>query len=177
MPAPPLSAATDAHLMTRVASGDVSAFEVIYDRHKIQAYSLARRIAGRIDGAEEATQDAFLAIWRNAARYDADRGSLRTWILTHVRNRSIDLLRRERPRVVAGEWSDAVLANLPAPGGTEEQVLADEDARRAQRLVGRCPRRSARSSSSPTSAATPSRRSRRARAFRSERSRAAPASP
>jgi RNA polymerase sigma-70 factor (ECF subfamily) len=125
--------------MTRVASGDAGAFEVVYDRYRIQAFSLARSIAGHVNAAEEATQDAFLAVWRNAGRYDAARGSLRAWILALVRNRSIDLLRKERPRVVACEGSEVELGRLPAPGGTVEQVFADEDSRLAQRLVGTLP--------------------------------------
>src|SRR5688572_7480141 len=128
MLAPPPSAASDALLMARVASGDAGAFEVIYDRYQAQVHSLARRIAGRIDAAEEATQDAFISVWHNAARYDAGRGSLGGWILALVRHRSIDLLRRERPRAL-GEWADGVLERLPAPGNTEQQVFADEDAR------------------------------------------------
>lgn len=138
MPSPVASAATDALLMARVASGDTDAFEVVYDRYRIQAYSLASSIAGRTS-AEEATQDAFLSVWRNASGYDPARGSLRGWLLTLVRNRSIDLLRRDRPRATAGDWADAMLERLPAPGDTVEQVLADEDSRCAQRLIETLP--------------------------------------
>jgi RNA polymerase sigma-70 factor (ECF subfamily) len=125
--------------MAQVATGDARAFEVIYDRYKHQAYSLARTIAGRRGVAEEATQDAFLSLWRNAGRYDAGRGSLRGWLLTLVRNRSIDLLRREGARIAAGDWTDAALERLAAPGTTDEQVLAEEDGRCTRRLVEALP--------------------------------------
>jgi RNA polymerase sigma-70 factor (ECF subfamily) len=124
--------------MARVASGDVEAFEVVYDRYYVPAYSLARRITGRADVAEEATQDAFVTVWRSATVYDRHRGSLRSWLLTLVRHRSIDLVRQSRTRTARWEGEDA-LERLPAPGRTEDQVLADEDARHARGLLRALP--------------------------------------
>ena len=54
---------------------------------------MALRILGDPGRAEDAVQDAFLKIWTNASSFDADRGTLRTWLLVSVRNRSIDYLR------------------------------------------------------------------------------------
>ena len=72
------------------------AFEIVYDRHGGAAYSLAYRIVGDRGTAEDVTQEAFLSVWRSGARYDRTRGSVRTWLLGVVRNRAIDVLRRER---------------------------------------------------------------------------------
>ena len=79
--------------MSLVPRGDAEAFAVLYDRHSRVAYSLAYRMMGERQAAEDLLQDAFLEIWRRAATYRAERGSLRTWILSIVHNRGIDQLR------------------------------------------------------------------------------------
>ena len=48
--------------------------------------------------AEDAVQEAFLAIWRQAASYRADRAKAQTWVLTLVHRRAVDLVRREERR-------------------------------------------------------------------------------
>lgn len=135
----PAATETDEQLMGRVAEGDVRAFEVIYHRHHHQAYSLARRVTGHAGGAEEATQDAFISLWRGAARFDPARGHLRTWLLTLVRNRSIDTLRRGNHRVLHQEMTQDVEQRIEAPERTEEQVLAIVEYDRVLRLVAELP--------------------------------------
>src|SRR5438552_2803542 len=81
--------------MPLVEQKDPSAFEILYDRHGGAAYSLAYRIVGERAKAEDITQEAFLSMWRSGDRYDRARGSVRTWLLGIVRNRAIDLLRRD----------------------------------------------------------------------------------
>src|SRR4051812_11776728 len=80
--------------MTLVERRDADAFAVLYDRHGGAAYSLAHRIVGNPAIAEDVTQEAFLSVWRSGARFDAARGSVRSWTLGIVRNRAIDALRR-----------------------------------------------------------------------------------
>ena len=79
--------------MSLVQGGDAQAFAALYDRHSRAAYSLAYRMMGEKQAAEDLAQDAFLKVWRSAAGYRAERGSVRTWILTIVHNRGIDQLR------------------------------------------------------------------------------------
>jgi len=88
----------DEDLMPLVERKDPAAFEIVYDRHGGAAYSLAYRIVGSSVVAEEVTQEAFLSVWRSGARFDRARGSVRTWLLGVVRNRAIDVLRRESGR-------------------------------------------------------------------------------
>lgn len=88
----------DEDLMPLVERKDAAAFEIVYDRHGGPAYSLAYRIVGDRQVAEEVTQEAFLSVWRSGARFDRARGSVRTWLLGVVRNRAIDVLRREAGR-------------------------------------------------------------------------------
>src|SRR3954451_19465342 len=89
-----LSALADEDLMQLVRRGDTFAFEVVYERHATAAFSLAYRMTGTRNVAEDVVQEAFLSLWRSGARYDRTRGSVRTWVLGIVHNRAIDALRR-----------------------------------------------------------------------------------
>src|SRR5690349_21678441 len=84
----------DEELMEIVDRKVAAAFEVLYDRHGSAAFSLAYRIVGDRNAAEDVAQEAFLSIWRSNARFDRARGSVRSWVLSVVRNRAIDALRR-----------------------------------------------------------------------------------
>ena len=86
---------TDEDLISLVGVGDAFAFTVLHDRHSRAIYSLARRLTGDEQDAEDLAQDAFLKVWRSAGSYRAERGSVRTWILSVVRNRGIDRLRSQ----------------------------------------------------------------------------------
>ncbi|MDP9384765.1 MAG: sigma-70 family RNA polymerase sigma factor [Actinomycetota bacterium] len=84
----------DEELMMLVRGGNAQAFEVVYGRHSGVAFSLAYRMVGTRNAAEDVVQEAFLSIWRSGARYDRARGSVRTWVLGIVHHRAIDALRR-----------------------------------------------------------------------------------
>ena len=130
---------TEGELMGRVAEGDARAFEAVYDRYSRQAYSLARRITGTAGGAEEATQDAFLSLWRGASRFDPQRARLVTWLLALVRHRSIDWVRRATPRALPQDLTEGAAERIEAPERTDEQVLASEEHNWALRLVAELP--------------------------------------
>ncbi|MEO8229272.1 MAG: sigma-70 family RNA polymerase sigma factor [Chloroflexota bacterium] len=93
------SAADDADRATldRIAAGEDGAIEILYERYKSMAYALAVRITGDAALAEDVLQDAFVGAWRNAARYEQGRGSVKTWLLSIVHHRAIDATRRRRP--------------------------------------------------------------------------------
>src|SRR5215213_7145493 len=76
-----------------VGDGDTQAFASLYDRHSSPAYSLAYRLMNGRQAAEDLVQEAFIKAWRSAGSYRVGRGSVRTWILSIVRNRAIDLFR------------------------------------------------------------------------------------
>src|SRR5829696_6401120 len=88
----------DEDLMALVEGGDSGTFAGLYDRHGRAAYSLAYRMAGERQAAEDLVQDAFLDVWRAAGSYKAERGSVRTWVLSIVHNRGIDKLRSAASR-------------------------------------------------------------------------------
>ncbi|HSG13617.1 MAG TPA: sigma-70 family RNA polymerase sigma factor [Gaiellaceae bacterium] len=85
---------TDGQLIVRTAGGDRSAFEELHARYRRAVLGLAlRRIADR-GRAEDATQDAFVAVWRSARTYDPTRGSGTAWLYAVARNAITDRLRR-----------------------------------------------------------------------------------
>ncbi len=65
----------------------------LYDRYAGLAYAVAMRVLGDPGRSEDVVQEAFLKVWTNASSFDPKKGSLRTWLITAVRNRSIDYLR------------------------------------------------------------------------------------
>lgn len=91
------SGETDEQLLERVGRGDAAALAALYDRYRSMAFALASRITSDAGLAEDVVQEAFLGVWRNAARYSASRASVRTWTLAIVHHRAIDALRRRRP--------------------------------------------------------------------------------
>src|SRR5690242_1956416 len=114
-PAGRLERLADEELMAVVDRKDPAAFEVLYDRHGGAAFSLAYRIVGDRQAAEDVAQEAFLSIWRSNSRFDRARGSVRSWVLGVVRNRAIDALRRggaQAPRLDSDD--DGVLEARPA---------------------------------------------------------------
>jgi RNA polymerase sigma-70 factor, ECF subfamily len=118
-----LRSLADEDLMQLVQRGDPRAFELVYDRHSGAAFSLAYRMVGRGNVAEDVVQEAFLSIWRSGARYERARGSVRTWVLGIVHHRAIDQLRRSsvhskrrasdegiEDRIESGERTDVEVA-------------------------------------------------------------------
>jgi RNA polymerase sigma-70 factor (ECF subfamily) len=88
----------DEDLISLVREQNSEAFAALYDRHSRAAYSLAYRMLGDRQAAEDLVQDVFLKIWRAAGSYRAERGSVRTWMLSIVHNRGIDHLRSTASR-------------------------------------------------------------------------------
>jgi RNA polymerase sigma factor (sigma-70 family) len=89
---------SDEALVALVARSDDDAFAELYDRYGRLAYGLARRILRDGSLAEDAVQDAFLAIWRSASRFSEERAPARVWILTLVHRRAVDLVRHHERR-------------------------------------------------------------------------------
>jgi len=88
--------AADRILMRRIADGERNALDALYARHGGVALAFARRMLQDEHDAEEAVQDAFVSVWRRAGTFRSDASAPRTWLLSIVRNRCIDTLRRRR---------------------------------------------------------------------------------
>jgi len=110
---------SDEALVALAARSEQSALAELYDRFGRPAYGLALRILRDESLAEDAVQEAFLALWRTAARFVPERGKASTWILTLVHRRAVDIVRREERR-----RADA-LEQAPEP---ESRVAVDEEA-------------------------------------------------
>jgi RNA polymerase sigma-70 factor, ECF subfamily len=83
----------DPDLAGAIAEGNEEALAELYDRYRGLAYSTALRVLRDPGRAEDVVQDAFLKLWTNAKYFAAGRGSLRSWLVTTVRNCAIDRLR------------------------------------------------------------------------------------
>ena len=88
----------DEDLISLTDGGDAQAFAALYDRHGRVAYSLAYRMMGERQAAEDLVQEAFLKVWQAAGSYRVERASVRTWILSILNNRGIDEIRSNASR-------------------------------------------------------------------------------
>jgi RNA polymerase sigma factor (sigma-70 family) len=126
---------SDEALLALVSRADDRALAELYDRYGRVAYGLALRILRDGALAEDAVQEGFLAVWRSADRFLAERAKPSTWILTLVHRRAVDLVRREERR--RGE----PLENAPDPAGrpADEEVGLRGRRRIVQEALRRLP--------------------------------------
>ncbi len=96
------AAPSDVSLVARCADGDEGALAELYDRFGRAAYGLALRIVRDATQAEDVVQEAFMDLWRSAARFDASRSRPASYLLTFVHRRAVDLIRREQARPQRG---------------------------------------------------------------------------
>ena len=123
-----LRALADEDLMQLVRRNDARAFEVVYDRHAGAAFSLAYRMVGRGNVAEDVVQEAFLSIWRSGARYERARGSVRTWVLGIVHHRAIDQLRRTSVHAKRRASDEGIEERIESRERTDTEVARREEA-------------------------------------------------
>jgi RNA polymerase sigma factor (sigma-70 family) len=126
---------SDEALIALLARGDDGALAELYDRFGAVAYGLAIRIVRDAALAEDVVQEAFLTVWRTAARFVAERAKARTWILTLVHRRAVDLVRREQARRAES------LKELPEAGGrtADEEAWLRLERARVQEALKRLP--------------------------------------
>jgi RNA polymerase sigma factor (sigma-70 family) len=118
---------SDEELLEAIAAGDDGALGALYDRFGRVAYGVALRILRDRALAEDAVQEAFLAVWRSADSYRRERAKPSTWILTLVHRRAVDLVRREGRR--RGEPLDE------APEATDASVPEEAELRSRRAAV------------------------------------------
>jgi RNA polymerase sigma-70 factor, ECF subfamily len=86
----------DQHLLVAVARGDQAAFGELYDRVAGTVHGVVRKVVRDPAQSEEVTQEVLVEVWRTAVRFDPEKGSARTWILTMAHRRAIDRVRSEQ---------------------------------------------------------------------------------
>ena len=77
---------TDERLLQQAASGDESAFQILYERYRDGIFRFAYRLIGSVEAAEDVTHDCFLSLIKEPGRYDPERASLRTYMYAAARN-------------------------------------------------------------------------------------------
>jgi len=113
-------------LLARCARGDQAAFARLYESAAPKLFALAMRILRRGEWAEEALQEGFFNIWRHAGEYRPDKGAAMTWMASIVRHQALDLLRRTRREISAGEELDQELRPDSGPGLLERLLQTSE---------------------------------------------------
>src|SRR4051794_24110907 len=126
---PDLRSLADEDLMQLISRGRADAFEVVYERHSGAAFSLAYRMVGLRNAAEDVVQEAFLSLWRSGARYEPTRGSVRTWVLGIVHHRAIDHLRRSIVHDRRRASDEGIEERFEARERTEVEVARRDEAR------------------------------------------------
>jgi RNA polymerase sigma factor (sigma-70 family) len=129
------TAIPDEQVLEAVGKGDDDALGILYDRYGRVAYALAFRILRDPALAEDAVQEAFLAVWRSADAYKRERAKPSTWILTVVHRRAVDLVRREQRR--RGEPLEAAPEPVSAP--VDEDVALRDRRAAVQAALHRLP--------------------------------------
>jgi len=132
LPVSGVSEPTLSDLLVQVARGDDNAFAGLYDRMVAPVHGLARRVVRDPARAEEITQEVFLQVWRTASRFQPERGSARSWLLTLAHRRAVDVVRHDQAstnREARYDWS----------GGRDTDVVDDEVTMRLEHeQVRRC---------------------------------------
>lgn len=104
----------DETLMAAAAAGSAEALDALHHRYARTIFGLASHSLDRA-AAEDVVQDVFLTLWRNAARFDAARGTVRAWILQIAHFRVLnELRRRSRRPEIAPDADGILLATIPA---------------------------------------------------------------
>jgi len=112
----------DEALIRLSANDDPQALSDLYDRYKALVFSLAINIVGSHETAEDITLDVFTKVWEKAATYQPEKATVKRWISTIARYRSIDVLRRRNAQLDTNNprWSDFSPDTLPASENPEE---------------------------------------------------------
>jgi RNA polymerase sigma-70 factor (ECF subfamily) len=133
---------TDVDLLRRIAGGDALAVGELYDRHAGMLFALALRIVRDRSEAEDVLHDSFVLVGERARQYVPERGAVGAWLVTLVRNLSIDRMRRRERRgtiardLLAHDPEARAAAESPDP---EAQAAGASERARVRRALARLP--------------------------------------
>jgi RNA polymerase sigma factor (sigma-70 family) len=125
---------TDAELLRAHAGGDPHAFARLYDRHEGASFRFVRRMLGPAEAAaaEDAHQEVWVAVARNAGAFRPDKGGFRTWVYVIARGKVLDHMRR-RGGALPAAGLESVLDEAADPGPTPLELVISRQL--ATRLV------------------------------------------
>jgi RNA polymerase sigma-70 factor (ECF subfamily) len=126
--------ARDRDLIRRIGAGEEDAFRRLFRTFAPSAQALAQRIVRQPFLAEEVVQEVFLAVWRSPDGYQAERGSVKSWLLGMVHHRAVDAVRREESQRRRAEEAVPEAVDLDAdPGVTVVEEIGIPEERKAVR--------------------------------------------
>ena len=126
-------------LLARVAVRDESALGELYDRTSTRVYGLALRVLRDPAAAEEATLDVYHQVWRQADRYEPERGAPLGWLLTLGRTRAIDLARSRARSSRREDDLERALDMVDPSTGPDVRSADAQDAARVRRAIAQLP--------------------------------------
>jgi RNA polymerase sigma-70 factor (ECF subfamily) len=131
---------SDETLLQRIANGDSDALGLLYDRYARVAIAVAYRVLGNHASAEDVVQEAFLAVWRRVDSFDSSRGTVRSWLLTIIRNGAVDRRRGRHARALQDATLDDVAFRLATPDEeTFDTVASSVEAERVREALATLP--------------------------------------
>lgn len=109
--------------VTAIAEHNEQALAELYEATLARVYGIALRITCNPQAAEEVSEDVYWQVWREAPRFDAQRGNVIAWLLTIARSRALDYLRKEDHAELCEE-PELLLAHEPSHDGDPQDLLA-----------------------------------------------------
>lgn len=132
---------SDEELITAICLGAEWAMELLYQRYCRYTYALAYRILHESSTAEDIVQEVFLSIWRKAASYQSQHGSVRSWLQAIVHHKAIDRIRSVAHR--DSQWTPLQIENEQDPPSTQpdvwEQAWRSEQSALISTVLGQLP--------------------------------------
>ena len=109
--------------VTAIAGHDEQALAELYEKTLARVYGLALRITRNSQAAEEVSEDVYWQVWREAPRFDVQRGNVIAWLLTITRSRALDYLRKQDSAELCEE-PELLLMHEPACDGDPQDLLS-----------------------------------------------------
>ena len=120
-------------ILQRIASGDASAVQACLDKYGGLVWSIARKMLRNPDDAEDAVQEIFVDIWKNAGRFDSALSSETTFIAMIARRRLIDKIRHSARRISAESLDDILLEPFTR---ADRKLQVSLEAQQAAQAIG-----------------------------------------
>ena len=135
-----MTLAEDTHLVARCVQGDEGAWRELVERHTRRVFAIAYKFCGRVDQAEDLTQEIFVKVYQSLGRYRAEDGKFEAWFGSVSRNHAIDNYRRTREERARRHGDPAVIDFVASGAATPlEDLEKDERVALVRQGIGALP--------------------------------------